>query len=90
MTGMVKNRHLAKHVMDAKRLVSFDANWNIRPRAPGARLHVIDRAASMLTLRRVKAVSSLSELYRCEHSGDHHGPRSERGHQYRRGSARRP
>ena len=73
VTGMVKNHHLAKHVMDAA-FGEFRRQLEYKTARTGARLHVIDRwyPSSKMCSRcgRVKAKLSLAErTYRCEHCG---------------------
>lgn len=73
VTGMVKNHHLAKHVMDAA-FGEFRRQLEYKTARTGARLHVIDRwyPSSKMCSRcgKVKAKLSLAErIYRCEHCG---------------------
>lgn len=69
VTEMVKNHHLAKHVMDAA-FGEFRRQLEYKTARTGARLHVIDRwyPSSKMCSRcgRVKAKLSLAErTYRC-------------------------
>ena len=73
VAGMVKNRHLAKHVMDAS-FGEFRRQLEYKTARTGARLHVVDRwyRSSKICSQcgSVKAKLSLSErTYRCDSCG---------------------
>ena len=73
VAGMVKNRHLAKHVMDAS-FGEFRRQLEYKTARTGARLHVVDRWYRSSKTRsgcgRAKAKPSPAErTYRCESCG---------------------
>ena len=73
VAGMVKNRHLAKHIADAA-FGEFRRQLEYKTARTGARLHVVNRwyrsSKTCSGRGRVKAKLSLSErTYRCDSSG---------------------
>lgn len=73
VAGMVKNRHLAKHIADAA-FGEFRRQLEYKTARTGARLHVVDRwyrsSKTCSGCGRVKAKLSLSErTYRCDSCG---------------------